>query len=687
MILPEKMTRILVVGSKESLPQTINILYGLETVHLVDFSADEPGFTLGSPLPIASDASQKLLKLRSMERDLEIKDIKGMEIEVIPIEKINSDVDETISGLEAEIVGVVETKGNSQARLHEIEQKKKQLEPFMTVPLPLELYSGYENLSVFTGHVKLDPTAALTQAVKQFEIYKSNDGKFIAVFTARSEAAEAQKVLIQSGFTDMPAPTGKGEPAEEIKRLDEESAVQKKTLEEATKKITNLREKHQSFILASDEHLSIEVEKAETPIRIGATAHAFAMDGWVPSADIGAIEKELSAKLGDKVFMEVIGEAPRKEAHAPAHSPGLPHKEPVEKVPTLQRNGKTVRKFEFLTELISVPRYNEIDPSTILAITFPIFFGLMVGDMGYGIPFLILGALGLKKCVSKEWRTIATMLFFGGIWATVFGFFMYGEAFGLHFYAITDEMTWSSLLGVDLPHKLLGFIPIGVFSKLSDVKILLFLTVWIGIIHLYIGFGLGFYNKYMRHGRKHAVMEKGSWILILTGGTFLLMWIIDLLIAPWLLNETTTMIFLILGVVTLVPGVLMVLKAEGATAVLELPGLMSNMISYARLAAIGMSKAGLALAFNTIAFETILGFDPAARAGAGAWPADLSIIMIIVAVLILIVGHLTVFILGILSAGMHGIRLHYVELFQKFFEGGGVKFNPLKIVRKRTIER
>ncbi len=167
MLLPEQMTRILVVGSKESLPETINILYGLETVHLVDFSAEEPGFTLGSPLPIASDASQKLLKLRSMERDLDIKEVKGMKVEVIPIDKINSEVDATLSGLEAEIVGVVETRGNSQARMHEIEQKKKLLEPFMTVPLPLELYSGYENLAVFTGYVKLDPTAALTQSVKR----------------------------------------------------------------------------------------------------------------------------------------------------------------------------------------------------------------------------------------------------------------------------------------------------------------------------------------------------------------------------------------------------------------------------------------------------------------------------------------------------------------------------------------
>jgi len=180
-------------------------------------------------------------------------------------------------------------------------------------------------------------------------------------------------------------------------------------------------------------------------------------------------------------------------------------------------------------------------------------------------------------------------------------------------------------------------------------------------------------------------MERGSWLLILTGGVFLLMYMVQLLIVPWLFSSSLAMIFLVLGVVTLVPGILILLKAEGPTSILELPGLLSNIISYARLAAVGMSKAGLALAFNTIAFQTILGFNP--QASQAATFTNASIVLIIVAVAILIVGHLTVFILGILSAGMHGIRLHYVELFQKFYEGGGVKFNPLRIVRKRTIER
>ena len=682
MLLPEQMTRILVVGSKDSLQETIETLYGLEAVHLVDFSADEHGFSLGSPLPAASEASQKLLKLRSMERDLEIKEVKGKEIEVVSVEKITTEVDGLISGLEAQIFGIVETKANAQARMHEIEARKKQLEPFMSIPLPLELYSNYQSLSVISGYIKSDPTEAIQKSLSQYEMHKSDDGKFIVLFTQKSEAQEAQKILIQSGFTEVPAPQGNGLPAEQVKRLDEELEVQTKTLEEANKKIEDLREKHESFIMASDEKLSIDVEKAETPLRLGVSAHAFVMDGWVPSVDVPRIQKAISEKHGDTVFLDVIEVAGRSEHHEPHGTGGEVHEGPKEIVPTKLRNGKTVKRFGYLTELISTPRYNEIDPTTVIALTFPIFFGLMVGDMGYGIPMIILGALGLKKCISKDWRIIATMLFYGGIWATIFGFFLFGEAFGLHFAVHEHHLTWSSLLGIDIPHKLFDIIPIGIYSKLNDAKMLLFIAIWIGIVHLAIGLGLGFYNKSVRFGLKHAFMEKFSWLMILAGGAFLFPVLLDMLITPWLISDGLSMTLLIIGLVIMLPGVGLAIKAEGPTSILELPGIMSNVISYTRLAAIGMSKAGLALAFNTIGFVTILALDPETTIA-----ANFDVVMFIVALLILIVGHLTVFILGVLSAGMHSIRLHYVELFQKFYVGGGVEFNPLKIFRKRTSER
>ncbi len=123
------------------------------------------------------------------------------------------------------------------------------------------------------------------------------------------------------------------------------------------------------------------------------------------------------------------------------------------------------------------------------------------------------------------------------------------------------------------------------------------------------------------------------------------------------------------GIGLLVGGIGIGMKGEGGRIILELPGLMSNIVSYARLAAIGMAKAGMALAFNSIAIEMI-------AAGGG--------IMILFAVLVFIVGHLMIFVLAIISAGLHGIRLQYVEFFTKFYEGGGLKFDPLKVERKYT---
>jgi V/A-type H+-transporting ATPase subunit I len=125
------------------------------------------------------------------------------------------------------------------------------------------------------------------------------------------------------------------------------------------------------------------------------------------------------------------------------------------------------------------------------------------------------------------------------------------------------------------------------------------------------------------------------------------------------------------GIVLIIVGTILAMKAEGGAAILGLTELMSNIFSYTRLTAIGMSKAGMALAFNTIAIVLI-------APGGG--------IMIVFAILIFIIGHLMIFILAILSAGLHSIRLQYVEFFTKFFEGGGSNFNPLKIVRKYTME-
>ena len=126
MLLPEKMSRILIAGSKDKLKETTEALYGLALVHPIDFSEEE-GLSLGSPFPSASDASQKLLKLRALQKDLEIEETNfGVKV---PVGDVESKMASTVEDLNVEVAGVVETKNQTQQRLAALENDKRLLMP------------------------------------------------------------------------------------------------------------------------------------------------------------------------------------------------------------------------------------------------------------------------------------------------------------------------------------------------------------------------------------------------------------------------------------------------------------------------------------------------------------------------------------------------------------------------------
>jgi V/A-type H+-transporting ATPase subunit I len=656
--------------------EAIEAFYSAKALHLIDHTTGTDDMSIGAPLPTNSKASERLLKVRAMEKELGVG--KTTETARVSVEEIRDQISSgSVESTEAEILKVLDARNDLNQRITELNAKKKSLEILATIPVDLELYSGYKSLAVIVGTVKEDPSEALKSLAdsEAFVSFKKKAGGVAAVFVKTEDKDRAASILSEYGFTEIAVPEGKGPVSEALLLADEGLADLYAKLESVEKEVEALRMKHKTFLRASDEELSIEIEKGEVPLRIAVGEYSYIMDSWVPTNKFQSVAAELESRLGNDIHVE-FEETRGRNLHEEEEA-----EERFKKVPTKSNNGVIAKEFEYATSLVSTPKYQEIDPSVLIMFFLPLFFGFMIGDCGYAIPFIILGAYGLKVTHHKDWRAIATVLFFGGIWAFMFGFFFFGEALGMHFIGHWEpplNITWEGLLGIHLPEWFSGImIDDHGISKLGiHVGMLLKLSVYVGIVHLLIGYVCGYLNIRRQHDNKHAFMEKGGWIIMFTGMVVFCYSLTQMLFdsAPL---EGMVMYLLAAGLVMTVVGVVITSRVEGIMAILELPGIVGNILSYTRLAAIGMSKAGMAMAFNYIVFGMIMGMGETV-----VWPG---IGFLVIGLLLFAFLHLVVWTLGILSAGLHALRLQFVELMTKFFEGGGIRYEPLKVKRVKTI--
>ena len=334
----------------------------------------------------------------------------------------------------------------------------------------------------------------------------------------------------------------------------------------------------------------------------------------MPRPDLDRLRRELEQRIGPEVVVEEL-ETTGREREAPV----------------LMRNTRLARPFELLVRFLDVPRAGSLDPTILTAIFLPLMFGVMVGDVGYGVLLLGLALLGRRKLRHRSpvMASLASVLVLGSVWSIVFGV-LFGELFG------------------DLGKRLWGDWAVWMYRPGAEaLEPLLLFAVAIGAAHVVLGVLLGLWQA-ARFREHRAALDRLGTLLVIGGLFGLAGWAADHLPGAALTP----------AVGAIVVGLVLVMSLHGALGVvmgpLELVGTLGNVLSYLRLAAVGLASAYLAIVANELA---------------GAGPIWMGL-------LIAAFFHALNLALAAFSPMIQALRLHYVEFFSKFLAGGGRPFRP-----------
>jgi V/A-type H+-transporting ATPase subunit I len=741
---PARMSRLLVGGHKAHLTAVIDTLHAEGAIHLEDYE-DPTGLTgLGSPLPAGATASEQLVKVRGLLKALGAEGVAAAG----PVEPGH-----TLAQAEQATTAIVDRANAHRADWLALESEETALAPYRGLELELSALAGLTSVKVFVGQARADPTAGLqaTGVPAEVQAVASGGSYAVAAIVSSKDSAAAERALQSAGFVAAALPAGRsGTPAQRLAAIEAEKSRLQSALAASDADLARLRAEWAPRLASAELALATVVEKTQAPLKFAVTSTTFHLEGWVPRSAANRVKNALAARFGDSLYVEDLGDVPAGHGHTAGHGHGptlaadthasAPGPSPAsdghgaddghdehhaveakDEPPIHLENPKPARPYEWMLNLLASPRYGEIDPTKLMLVFFPLFFGLMVGDVLVGLAIIAFGwYLKTHKVIGIGGPAVGKALVAGGILSVVIGAFVFGEALGIHFVVGPDqeahgEMSWEQILGLHIPfeteehgffyktgsaelahgdpgagetgdghgtetdstdaaqtepvvelhqddheaapgiltpshHTHLsagGIVNLGYYSKLADALALLVWSLLIGIVHIILGLFLGVRNVWAAHGFTLAIQEKGAWLTLMAGAALAVL--------------GSGMAFYVgIGVVVASLALLWMGAAkvlgQGFIALLEIPSLIANIVSYTRLAAIGASKAGLGLALGVICFQTLGG-------GVLGW----------VLYVVLFVG---IILLAVLSAGLQSLRLQFVEFFGKFYTGGGRPYLP-----------
>ncbi|HZX44378.1 MAG TPA: V-type ATPase 116kDa subunit family protein, partial [Candidatus Nanoarchaeia archaeon] len=448
------MTKLRIIGPKTRMPDIISDLHKLKVMHIIEGQSDEAN--QGKPMMEAEQLSVSLIKLRAVISQLKIKPSEEHKPEKLA--KIIKTVDFIAKTLKA--------ANESLKSADEIEKKGNTIIAHLNVLKALDIKekTEFETIDVFVGYIK-DAVKFKESLLKKTDrfLLKTVNGA-ISLFIDKRFSDDAGHILSSNQFSQIPLTF---EDRNEVLQAISKAKTDRK---EALIKIDLIRKTYADILPSYERMLSQELTKAEAPLKFIETDEAFLIWGFAPKARAQSMIQSLMHRAHNNLFIE------EREI------------EKYDQIPVSLDNPRKVKDFESLLSLYSLPKYKEIDPSWFLFLTFPLLFGFMLGDMGYGITTAILFYI-LKKKMPNAGGFFNVLIL--SSFASIFFGIVFGEFFGLELY-----------------HPLLNRNPE------HGLEPLMITAIAVGVLHINAGLIAGFINEFRAHGLKAAIFEKFSWIVL-----------------------------------------------------------------------------------------------------------------------------------------------------------------------------
>ncbi len=450
----------------------------------------------------------------------------------------------------------------------------------------------------------------------------------------KDEEQKAQEVLKECGYDNVSLEQRRGTPAEEIERIDRSIIKTEKKISELELRAKELAQNLPNLKIVSD-HTLWQKDRHKLFVNAHRTENVLVYEGWCPTHTFDQLTKDIDAVT---TFFALEKIAPQNG----------------EQPPVEVENSAMTRPFESVTRLYGLPGHRDLDPTPYLAGFFFIFFGFCLTDVGYGSVLMAMTGFALWRYdIPQSTATMLKLLFLGGL-SSVFAGMLFGGYFGVDM--------------AQMPHILQQ---IQLFDPIKDPLPVFYLSLALGLIQVLFGLCVAIISKAKNGKFIDGVLDHAPWIIFfITLGIFVadMMEVITFPLARAIFLGSVGLLVLTQGREAKNPFVKL---AKGVMSLYDVVAYFSDILSYSRLLALGLATSALAFAVNMIA-AMVAGEDP-------------TVFSMVMAGIILVIGHVFNLVVNTLGAFIHSARLQFVEFFGKFISGTGRVFAPFRRTERYVI--